>query len=145
MYLVSILNFPDCLPPPEPKPCEHEEVFEKYTLRWYRDECNRNLHFHVVAETTGYIAMGFSYAGNMYLGDVVIGGVDSNGDTYFGDYYTRGTVTPELDDSQDYTLTSAQENATHTELKFFRAYDTGDLNHDSPVTVRPTLIFNYPA
>jgi len=148
MYLASILNFPNCFPPPEPEPCtdcplivRRETLDPKYILYWYQNDCDRTLHFHVIVEGTGFVGFGFSYAGSMFIGDVVIGGVGGDGSIYFGDYHTMGNIgTPILDDSQDWTLDEAKENATHTELKFSRAFDTGDDAHDSPINTAPVYL-----
>lgn len=50
------------------------------------------------------------------------------------DYTGVGFTNPVRDDSQDWFLTEAQQNATHTELKFWRNFDTGDFDQDAPIT-----------
>ncbi len=57
--------------------------------------------------------------------------------SFFQDYYGIGFTNPVRDDSQDWFLTQTLANETHTELFFWRSLDTGDFDHDSPITAQP--------
>lgn len=81
MYLASILHFPGCSVLPE----REEILSDRYIVRWTVDPEARTVEFHVIAQNTGYVGFGLSYAGaTMFTADIAIGGVYENGTEFFG-------------------------------------------------------------
>lgn len=113
----------------ERNPYHHKALPDpRYSLEWTVDWPTRQLFFNVTVSTTGYVGLGLSQSGTMANGDMVVGGVDSRtGVPYLTDMHGAPVGnTIHRDDSQDYTLISAWENATHTSIRFSRAFDTCD-------------------
>jgi len=118
-----------------------EQLSENYTVRWTPDYQLQRVTFQVIVRTKSYVGLGISPTGRMIGSDCIIGGVYSDGRIYFADYHVQDSVgsTPQVDSSQDYHIIYAQENATHTELRFYRAFDTGDVQHDHVLDGNPTF------
>ncbi|XP_054267311.1 MOXD1 homolog 1-like [Macrosteles quadrilineatus] len=90
------------------------------------------VEFQVEARTTGYVGIGFSRDGSMRGADLVIGWVEDNSQKVFLlDYHgTSRNGAPVLDTSQNYELLGGHQNTTHTVIRFQRAWDTCDHQHD---------------
>ncbi|XP_019633120.1 PREDICTED: DBH-like monooxygenase protein 1 homolog [Branchiostoma belcheri] len=95
----------------------------KFRLRWFFDEAS--ITFEATAETRGYVALGFSPNGGMANSDIVIGWVE-DGRAELEDRYAHEKSQPVLDAKQDWTLHEAQENGTHTTMRFSRKLQTCD-------------------
>lgn len=104
-----------------------------YQLEWMVDLEAKKVTFNVTVRTKGYVGFGLSDNGKMTGADIVVGGVLPNGRSYFSDRHAVGHQTPELDDSQDWTLLAASESDTSTMLTFSRSLDTCD-PQDYPIT-----------
>lgn len=56
------------------------------------------------------------------------------------DRYATGNTIPKVDTSQDWTLLSAWERGNVTSLRFSRAFDTCDPDHDMLISVSGTQL-----
>ncbi|CAL8141879.1 unnamed protein product [Orchesella dallaii] len=106
-----------------------------YQLEWLVDWEAERIIFNITVQTRGYVGFGLSRRGKMVGSDLVIGGVDSEGTPYFRDYHAIGNQMPIEDPSQDWELLEASETGNQTSLRFARAFDTCDADHDIPITM----------
>jgi len=114
-----------------------EKLTDNYTVSWDVDRKTQIVKFTVVADTEGYVGLGFADSGTMKDADIVIGGVNPDKTTYFTDRFAAGQGVPAVDDKQDYTLVSATEEPGKTTLVFTRPFATGDAK-DADITDKKT-------
>eukprot|EP00211_Chloroparvula_japonica_P006332 CAMPEP_0119125740 /NCGR_PEP_ID=MMETSP1310-20130426/4912_1 /TAXON_ID=464262 /ORGANISM="Genus nov. species nov., Strain RCC2339" /LENGTH=412 /DNA_ID=CAMNT_0007115841 /DNA_START=24 /DNA_END=1258 /DNA_ORIENTATION=- len=117
---------------------DHEEEYMewrndngKYILRWRRVE--HGYEFNMTAQTTGWIAVGFSRTRKMAKTDMMIGSVDSSGAT-LGDFYAPLSDTPDFDAQQDGEVISSFESNGWTSISFFRLDNTEDQDEDEVIS-----------
>ena len=116
----------------------------KYELYWSFNDSASKISFAVRVQTTGWVGFGVSPFGGMNRADVIIGWVNETGTAVFHDRFAETTALPEIDPSQDWTLTEGSEASGWTVLKFERLYDTGDTERDHPILRGTTrLIFSW--
>jgi len=60
---------------------------EKFTVEWNVDLDKKEVEFHTIVETLGFVGFGISPNGGMKHADIVIGGVHSNNTEYFSVKY----------------------------------------------------------
>ncbi|XP_063152745.1 putative DBH-like monooxygenase protein 2 [Candoia aspera] len=103
-------------------------------LRWDYDNELAIMSFEFQAQSTGWVAFGFTVNKNIPGADFVIGGVLPDGNIYFSDWHGVNEDTILEDESQDYELLSLTQDATSTTIAFRRPFRTCD-EHDLDITV----------
>ncbi len=114
---------------------------DSFSLFWNNDDASR-VTFEIRAETLGYVAIGFSPNGDMPNSDIFLAWVDEAGVAHFHDRYAHEEdlrSTPRIDDSQDFDLLMARENATHTVVRFSRPWHTCDETGDADLSRGDTV------
>ncbi|KAM6474050.1 putative DBH-like monooxygenase protein 2 [Liasis olivaceus] len=102
-------------------------------LRWDYDDELSIMSFEFQAQSTGWVAFGFTVNKEISGADFVIGGVLPDGNIYFSDWHGVNEDTILEDESQDYELLSLTQNATSTTMAFRRPFRTCD-EHDLDIT-----------
>ncbi|XP_061465782.1 putative DBH-like monooxygenase protein 2 [Rhineura floridana] len=102
-------------------------------LRWDHDEESSLMTFDLQAQSTGWVAFGFTNHGEITGADFVIGGVLPDGNIYFSDWHGVNEETILEDESQDYELLSLTQDDTSTTMTFRRHFRTCD-KHDLDIT-----------
>ncbi|XP_013917907.1 PREDICTED: putative DBH-like monooxygenase protein 2 [Thamnophis sirtalis] len=102
-------------------------------LRWDYDDELAIMSFEFQAQSTGWVAFGFTINKKIPGADFVIGGVLPDGNIYFSDWHGVNEDTILEDERQDYELLSLTQDATSTTMAFRRQYRTCD-EHDLDIT-----------
>ncbi|XP_070592272.1 putative DBH-like monooxygenase protein 2 [Erythrolamprus reginae] len=102
-------------------------------LRWDYDDELAVMSFEFQAQSTGWVAFGFTINKEIPGADFVIGGVLPDGNIYFSDWHGVNKDTILEDESQDYELLSLTQDATSTTMAFRRQFRTCD-EHDLDIT-----------
>ncbi|OXA39163.1 DBH-like monooxygenase protein 2 [Folsomia candida] len=116
----------------------------KYSIQWDIDLENSRIYFQSIVETVGYVGFGLSSNGQMNGADIFIAGVVPINWTYAMDMHGVGH-TLVRDDVNDWHLTSASENSTHTHLSFWRELNTCDLEDVAITNDTVRIIWSYGA
>jgi len=99
----------------------------RYNLSWTIDSAGGNLDVTIAAATTGWVAFGLASSGGMFGADMMIASVaDSSGTPTIGDYWSKDTAAPLMDEQQDWTLQSSSQVSGVTTITARRALVTGD-------------------
>lgn len=108
------------------------QLGESVNLSWSVVDGEDDIEFLVEAATRGYVGVGFSPGGRMAAADIILGWVDDNtGEVYLVDSHGQDTNgAPVADPEQDCILVGGRQNESHTVVRFRRALDTCDRNHD---------------
>ncbi|CAB3380899.1 Hypothetical predicted protein [Cloeon dipterum] len=105
------------------------QLSPNYTLHWRPNESS--VSFKIEARTLGFVGLGFSPKGGMANADIILLWVDDyTGEAHVGDYYATGNAKPRRDEIQNVELLEAEQNGTHTIVKFRREWETCDQLHD---------------
>uniref|UniRef100_A0A8C6XQF5 DOMON domain-containing protein n=1 Tax=Naja naja TaxID=35670 RepID=A0A8C6XQF5_NAJNA len=107
-------------------------------LRWDYDDELAIMSFEFQAQSTGWVAFGFTVNKEIPGADFVIGGVLPDGSIYFSDWHGVNKDTILEDERQDYELLSLTQDAKSTTMAFRRPYRTCD-EHDLDITVSKTM------
>ncbi|XP_069014865.1 DBH-like monooxygenase protein 2 homolog [Embiotoca jacksoni] len=111
-------------------------------LKWGYDNLQGHITFQLVVNSTGWVSFGLSPNGGMKGSDIVIGGLGPDG-IYFTDRHATGNSMPIVDEQQNYTLLSGNENEGQTTITFQRSIQTCD-DKDFHITAQPIkLIYAY--
>ncbi|XP_055351635.1 DBH-like monooxygenase protein 2 homolog [Paramacrobiotus metropolitanus] len=118
---------------------EQEVLLNKeneYYLKW--NFVDDYIDLHLSAKTSGWLGFGFSPNGGMDQSDVLFAFVDNHtGQANVTDRFITvsqpASVQLQLDKQQDWTLLSANRNATHLAVRVRRKLDTCD-SMDRPIT-----------
>ncbi|XP_034266782.1 putative DBH-like monooxygenase protein 2 [Pantherophis guttatus] len=102
-------------------------------LRWDYDDELAFMSFEFQAQSTGWVAFGFTNNKDIPGADFVIGGVLPDGNIYFSDWHGVNEDTILEDERQDYELLSLTQDATSTTMAFRRQFRTCD-EHDLDIT-----------
>jgi len=98
----------------------HEvQLDAKYLFAWNVD-ANGTIQIEVTGETLGYVGIGLNMAkGRMDKAEMAIGGVHEDGRSYYGIYIGHKHKVLQ-DRKKKWTLVEANQNATHTCMKYER-------------------------
>jgi len=110
----------------------HAWLQDGFLLSWTPLE--REGVFELTVATQGYVALGFSATGAMKGADMIIAWITDQDQLHISDRYAIGTSSPLLDEVQDFQELSFERNASHTRVRFARAWDTCDTLHDYAIT-----------
>ncbi|XP_042863898.1 DBH-like monooxygenase protein 1 homolog [Penaeus japonicus] len=117
----------------------------KFHLSWTVDSNSQEITIEVVAETLGWLALGFSPSEALTDVDLLTAWVDDEGTGHIQDRHGPGDKTPQMDDQQDWRLVRASENDTHTLVVVVRDLNTCD-DQDLPLlNTTKRLIYAYGA
>jgi len=118
-------------------------------LHWTWDESKGDrvmVHFATVAETTGYVALGFrpDTHARMNPADAIIGWIDAEtAEAHIGGYHLQGYSLSDVKASDEifamFLNTSIEESGGHTTLKFSRELSTAQFS------VLPQGLYRVPA
>ncbi|CAG7831968.1 unnamed protein product [Allacma fusca] len=105
------------------------DLSPEFNVVWEVFEEEKSIAFTVRVKTVGWIEFGISDPNAKNRSDGILGGV-KDGEPYFDDYHFSFDTTPLKDQSQDWTLTDANEKDGITTLSFWRKFNTRDDRED---------------
>jgi hypothetical protein len=120
-----------------------------YELSWELID-DTSISIGIIAQTTGWIAIGFDPTTQMLDADIIFGWVETNGSVVIFDAFSlqaTGNNHPADTDqggTDDIISFDGSENATHTTIEFSRLLATGDAtDNDIPLNGEIDIIWAY--
>uniref|UniRef100_A0A7S4F182 DOMON domain-containing protein n=1 Tax=Chrysotila carterae TaxID=13221 RepID=A0A7S4F182_CHRCT len=112
--------------PPPPPAAGSVVIFPGYNLSWVVRMAEGEIEISIDALTNGWVGFGLAELGGMPGADIMVASVSDDGIAQIGDYWASGYFTPQLDESQDWTLVSASQSDSVTSVRATRRLDTND-------------------